>query len=52
LTRLGETTLHYAITEAAARDLGETHVSDMERSLAPIKHDGAHMLTAAFDRFH
>jgi len=47
-----KTWIGYAITEAAARDLGQTHLSEMERSLAPIKFGGAHVLTVALDRFH
>ena len=46
-----KTWVGYATNEAAARALGEIHVGEMERSLAPIQHDGAHVLTVRPDSF-
>lgn len=40
-----KTFIGYALSETAARKAGEGHVADMERSLAPIQLDGAHVLT-------
>jgi hypothetical protein len=47
-----KTWVGYAISEAAARNLGQDHLSEMERRLAPLKLGGAHVLTVALDRFH
>jgi hypothetical protein len=48
----GKKWVGYAISESAARNLGQDHLSEMDRSLAPIKLGGAHVLTVALDRFH
>jgi len=39
----------YAGSEAAARALGQTHVSEAEHGTALIQHDGPHLLTVALD---
>lgn len=36
----------------SGRNLGQDHLSEMERRLAPLKLGGAHVLTVALDRFH
>jgi hypothetical protein len=46
-----KTWIGYGLSEAAARKAGEGHVAEMERSLAPIQLDGAHVLTVGPDRF-
>jgi hypothetical protein len=48
----GKKWVGYAISESAARNLGQDHLSEMDRSLAPIKLGGAHVLTVALDGFH
>jgi hypothetical protein len=46
-----KTFIGYALSEAEARKAGQDHLARIERSLAPIKLDGAHVLTVAPDRF-
>jgi hypothetical protein len=46
-----KTWVGYAGTEALAREAGESHVHEMERSPWPIQHDRAHVLTVQPDRY-
>ena len=45
------TCIGYALSEAAARKVGEDHGAKMERCFAPIQLDRAHVLTVGSDRF-
>jgi hypothetical protein len=46
-----KTFIGYALSEDAARKAGENHVAEMERILASVQSDGAHVVTVGPERF-